>query len=157
MAKVVSRTANQATVQVAVRLQGSLLDMEAAIQEAINTLGCCATEEALKRFHADGSPIRIGALKSTARGRSPKPCQTPYGVVEVKRYVYQTSRGGRIGCPLEQQARIIRGSTPLFASQISHEYAQLNARAVQTDLAQSYGREVATSYIQHVAEWVGDN
>ena len=37
-------------------------------------------------------------------------------MVEVERYVYQTSRGGRIYCPLEQQARIIRGATPLFAS-----------------------------------------
>jgi hypothetical protein len=47
-------------------------------------------------FDSDGSPIRVGALKLTARGRDPKPYQTPYGVVEVERYVYQTSRGGRI-------------------------------------------------------------
>ena len=156
MAKVVSRSGNEVTMEVTVRLQGSLLDMEAAIREAANALGCCATEEALKRFDTDGSPIRVGALKLTARGRDPKQYQTPYGGVEIERYVYQTSRGGRIYCPLEQHARIIRGATPLFASQISHKYAQLNARAVQTDLAHNHGREVATSYIQHVAQWVGD-
>jgi hypothetical protein len=156
MAKVLSRSENEVTVAVTVRLEGSLLEMEGAIQEATNALGCCVTEEALKRFDTDGSPIRVGALKLTARGRDPKPYQTPYGVVEVERYVYQTSRGGRIYCPLEQQARIIRGATPLFASQISHKYAQLNARAVQTDLEQNHGRKIATSYIQHVAEWVGD-
>jgi hypothetical protein len=144
------------TLEVTVDLKGTLLEMEGAIQEASNAVGHCATEEALKRFDTDGSPIRVGALKLTARGRDPKPYQTPYGVVEVERYVYQTSRGGRIYCPLEQQARIIRGATPLFASQISHKYAQLNARAVQTDLAQNHGRKIATSYIQHVAEWVGD-
>jgi len=68
------------------------------------------------------------------------------------RYVYQTSKGGRIYCPLEHQARIIRDATPRFASQLSHKYGQLNARAVQTDLAWNHGRKVATSYIQNVAE-----
>jgi hypothetical protein len=29
---------------------------------------------------------------------------------------YQTSRGGRIDRPLEQQARMVRSATPLFAS-----------------------------------------
>ena len=139
-----------------VPLRGSLLEMEGVILEATNSVGRCLTEEALQRFDTDGSPIRVGEVKLTARGRDPKEYQTPYGVVDVERYVYQTSRGGRIYCPLEQQARIIRGATPLFASQISHKYAQLNARAVQTDLAQNHGRKIATSYIQHVAEWVGD-
>jgi len=156
VAKVLRRSGTEVTLEVTVDLKGTLLEMEGAIQEASNAVGHCATEEALKRFDTDGSPIRVGALKLTARGRDPKPYQTPYGVVEVERYVYQTSRGGRIYCPLEQQARIIRGATPLFASQISHKYAQLNARAVQTDLAQNHGRKIATSYIQHVAEWVGD-
>jgi hypothetical protein len=156
MAEVINRSGNEVTVSVTVRLTGSMLDMEAAIQEATHAVGCCVTAEALKRFDTDGSPIRIGALKLTARGRDPKPYQTPYGEVAVERYVYQTSRGGRIYCPLEHQARIVRGATPLFASQLSHKYAQLNARAVQTDLAQNHARAVATSYIQHVAEWVGD-
>jgi hypothetical protein len=113
------------------------------------------TEEALKRFDTDGSPIRVGEVKLTARGRDPKEYQTPYGVVQVERYVYQTSRGGRIYCPLEYQARIVRGATPRFASQLSHKYAQLNVRAVQTDLEQNHGRKVARSYIQNVADWVG--
>jgi hypothetical protein len=155
MAEVISRSGKEVTMAVTVRLTGSLLEMEEAIQEATNAVGCCATEEALKRFDTDGSPIRVGALKLTARGRDPKAYQTPYGVVEVERHVYQTSRGGRIHCPLEQQARIVRGAAPLFASQISHKYAQLNARAAQTDLEQNHGPAVATSYIQHVAEWVG--
>lgn len=156
MAQVVRRSGDAVTVEVTVQLNSSLLEMEAAIQEATNAVGCCVTEEALKRFDADGSPIRVGEIKLTARGCDPKEYQTPYGVVEVERYVYQSSRGGRIYCPLEHQARIIRGATPLFASQISHKYAQLNVRAVQTDLEQNHGRKVAASYIQNVAEWVGN-
>jgi hypothetical protein len=145
MAKVVRRSGDDVTVEVTVRLNSSLLEMESAIQEATNAVGCCVTEEALKRFDADGSPIRVGEIKLTARGRDRKEYQTPYGVVEVERYVYQGSRGGRIYCPLEHQARIVRGATPFFASQISHKYAHLNVRAVQTDLEQNHGRKVAAS------------
>ncbi len=129
--------------------------MEGAIQEATNAVGRCVTEEALTRFDTDGSPMRVGDIKLTARGRDPKEYQTPYGPVQVARYVYQSSRGGRIYCPLEHQGRIVRGATPRFASQLSHKYAQLNVRAVQADLEQNHGRTIATSYIQHVAEWVG--
>ena len=156
MAKVVRRSGDEVTVEVTVRLNSSLLEMEATIQEASNAVGCCLTEEALKRFDTEGSPIRVGEIKLTARGRDPKEYQTPYGVVAIERYVYQSSRGGRIYCPLEHRARIVRGATPLFASQISHKYAQLNVRAVKTDLEQNHGRKVAASYIQHVAEWVGN-
>jgi hypothetical protein len=155
MAKVVKRSGNEVTVEVTVRLDGTLLEMERAIQEATNEVGCCATHEALSRFDADGSPIRLGEIKLTARERNPKEYQTPYGSVQVERYIYQGSRGGRVYCPLEHGARIVRGATPLFASQISHKYAQLNVRSVQTDLQQNHGRKVSTSYIQNVAEWVG--
>jgi hypothetical protein len=155
MATVVSVSANEVTVSTTVRLEGSLMEMEVAIREAVNEVGACATEEALKRFDADGSPIRIGDTKLTSRGCDRKLYQTPYGEVEVERHVYQTSRGGRIYCPLEDRGRIVRGATPMFASQLSHKYAHQNVRAVQRDLEQNHGRKVAASYIQHVAEWVG--
>lgn len=156
MVSVVRRSGAKVTVEVTVDLRGTLLEMEAAIQEASNAVGCCATEEALKRFDTDGSPMHLGDVKLTARGRDAKDYQSPYGVVRVERYVYQSSRGGRIYCPLEHQARIIRGATPRFASQISHKFSQLNAGAVQRDLEQNHARAVAKSYIQHVAEWVGN-
>jgi len=76
-----------------------LLEMETAIQGAVNAVGCCVTQEALARFDADGSPVRVGAIKLTARGRDPKEYQTPYDVVEV----YQSAQGGRIYCPLDPQ------------------------------------------------------
>lgn len=155
MAKVVRRSGKEVTVEVTMRLSGSLMEMEAAILEASNAVGRCATEEALGRFDTDGSPMRVGETKLTVRGRHPKVYQSPFGEVQVERYVYQTSRGGRIYCPLEHQGRIIRGATPRFASQLSHKYAQLNVRAVQSDLEQNHARQVATSYIQNVADYVG--
>lgn len=60
MAKVVKRSGNEVSVEVSVRLEGSLLEMEEAIQAATNAVGCCVSEEALKRFDTDGSPIRLG-------------------------------------------------------------------------------------------------
>jgi hypothetical protein len=155
MATVVRRSGEEITIEVSLPLHGSLQEMEQQIQQATNAVGCCATVEALQRFDTDGSPIRVGDIKLTARARDPKEYQTPYGPVSVERYVYQTSRGGRIYCPLETAARIVRGATPLFACQISHKYAQLNAGSVQRDLADNHGRCVARSYIQHVGEWVG--
>ena len=62
MAEVISKSGQELTVAVTVRLTGSLLEMEAAIQEATNAVGCCITEEALQRFDSDGSPIRVGPL-----------------------------------------------------------------------------------------------
>jgi hypothetical protein len=62
MAKLVRRSGDEVTVEVTVRLSSSLLEMEAAIQEATNAVGCCLTEEALKRFDTDGSPMRVGEI-----------------------------------------------------------------------------------------------
>lgn len=61
------------------RLGGSLLEMEAAILEASNAVGRCVTEGAPKRFDTDGSPMRVGEIKLTARGRDPKEHQTRTG------------------------------------------------------------------------------
>ena len=156
MATIVHRSGNEITLQVTIQLSGSMLEMEEAIQGATNDIGRCATEEALKRFDSDGSPIWLGSVKWTVRSRDPKEYQTPYGSVRVTRYVYQSPCGGHIYCPLEHQARIIRDATPRFASQLSHKYAHLQARAVQCDLEQNHGRKVSASYIQNVAEWVGN-
>lgn len=155
MASIVHRSNSEITIQVTIRLGGTMLEMEESIQNATNDVGRCATEEALQRFDTDGSPIQLGSVRWTVRSRDPKEYQTPYGSVRIRRYVYQTSRGGSIYCPLEHQARIICGATPRFASQLSHKYAQLQVRAVQCDLEQNHGRKIATSYIQNVAEWVG--
>ena len=77
MAKVVERVGEEVTVAVTVRLGGSLLVMEGAILAATNAVGRYATEEALRRFDTDGSAIRVGEIKLTARGRDPKEYRTP--------------------------------------------------------------------------------
>jgi hypothetical protein len=87
LVKVAEQMSEEVTVEVTVRLRGSLLEMEGAILEATNAVGRCVTAQALMRFATDGSAIRVAEIKLTACGRDPKAYQTPYGAVQVERYV----------------------------------------------------------------------
>jgi len=154
-AQLIERNGHEVTIHMTVDLSGTMLEAEARIQDACNDAGMLASAEALKGFDTDGSPIVMGAIKWTKRCTSPKKYQTPYGEVEIERHVYQTSKGGRIYCPLETAARIIRHATPRFAQQLSHKYAQNNVNAVCQDLWDNHRRKIAASYVQNVADWVG--
>jgi len=155
MAEIVSRTEKELTLQVTLKLRGSLMEMEESILDACNEVGCLATEEALQRFDADGSPILVGNIKMTSKGKNPQTYQTPYGRVLIERHTYQSAKGGRTYCPLEEKARIIRQATPKFAQQITHKYSNMNAPAVRNDLIENHHRKVAHSYVQDVSEYVG--
>ena len=155
MAEVVAREGNEITLQVTVSLVGSLMEMENKILDGCNEIGSLATAEALQKFDTDGSPIKLGEVKMTVREKDNKTYQTPYGGVKIQRNVYQASTGGKIHCPLENNARIIRGATPKFAQQISHKYATMNAPAVCQDLKENHHRKIAHSYLQDVSDWVG--
>jgi len=155
MAKIISRNDKGLTLQITVKLTGSLLEMEDNILDACNEMGCLATTEALQKFDTDGSPIKLGSVKMTAREKDNKVYQSPYGAINLKRYVYQTPQGGKIYCPLENNARIIRSATPRFAQQISHKYANMNAPSVCRDLKDNHHRKISHSWLQDVSEWVG--
>ena len=155
MAKVVANKGNELTLQVTVKISGSLMEMENAILDGCNEMGSLATAEALQKFDTDGSPIKLGEVKMTVRDKTNKTYQTPYGGVLIQRNVYQSSKGGKIYCPLENNAQIIRGATPKFAQQISHKYVNMNAPAVCRDLNENHHRKIAHSYLQDVSDWVG--
>lgn len=154
-AEVVSRNEDMITVQIQVRLCKSMLECEGAIQDALNEAGVVVTGEALARFDADGSPIVVGDVKFTSKGKVPKAYQSPYGEVRIERHVYQTSKGGRIYCPLENSARIVSTSTPRFAKILSSKYADGGSQKVMRDLEENHGRKVVRSFVQNVAELVG--
>lgn len=154
-ANIIAHDGDQVTVQVCIDLSGTMLEAEGQIQDACNAIGRAASLEALKRFETDGTPILLGAIKWTRRCTSHQTYQTPYGTVGLERHVYQTSQGGKIYCPLDADARIIRHATPLFAKQLSHKYAQMNVNAVCADLSDNHGRPVTASYVQNVTDWVG--
>lgn len=153
--KKISSDEKSVTFQVTFNFTDSMLDSENAIQDELNEVGTLATGELLNNFDADGSPIIIGSIKMTSKGLIPKIYQTPYGAVEIERHVYQSSKGGATFCPLEKDARIVVTSTPRFAMQISHKFAENASPQTQKDLELNHNRKVARSYLQNVAEAVG--
>ncbi|QRN03474.1 ISKra4 family transposase [Legionella sp. MW5194] len=155
MAEVIAVNGDELVLQVRVKLDGSMLNMEEAIQSAVNEVGSLATAEALKRFDTTGAPIQIGHVRMTSKGKVRKCYETPYGAVHLERYVYQTSSGGKTYCPLDERARTIISSTPRFAKQISSKYAQLSAQEVLDDFKTNHGRPVARSFLQNIVDVVG--
>jgi len=154
-ATLVERHEDSVLLQVRIPLSRSLLDTEQAIQQAVNEAGLLATTEALKQFDTDGSPLRIGPTRYTSKGQEPKGYQTPYGEAVVARHVYQTAQGGPTFCPLERDARIILASTPRFAQQVSHKYAEMAGARVVADLQANHGRKTSLNVVQRLADAVG--
>jgi hypothetical protein len=111
VAEVITADEDGIVLQVKINLNGSLMDMEHSIQEAVNEIGSLATHQALKKFDTTGAPIQVGSIRMTSKGEALKRYETPYGAVNIPRHVYQTSKGGRIYCPLDERARIITSST----------------------------------------------
>jgi len=154
-AKIVNRDGDNVSIQIDVSLKGSMLDAEDRIQSALNKAGTLATEELLSKFDSDGSPITFGSVKYTARSRDAKTYQTPYGEIALERYVYQTSKGGKIFVPLETDARIIGTSTPRFAKIVSNKYANMGSTALIKDLNENHNRRVVRSFVKNVSDRVG--
>jgi hypothetical protein len=136
---IVESNAEFVTLQLVVPLQKTFLETEATIQSVLNEAGTVASGEALRQFDTDGSPIESGGVRWASKGKLPKTYQTPYGMVEIERHVYQTSGGGKTLCPLEVDARIIITSTPKFAQQISHKYGQMSSVRLVEDLQENHG------------------
>jgi len=88
--------------------------------------------------------------------RVKKNYESSYGKLVVCRHVYQNSKGGKIFCPLEQQARILQNATPHFAKQVSSKYGEMSALQVQKDLKDNHGRQVSVDYIQKLSAKLGD-
>ena len=150
-AQILERQPHTVTIQIQVPLSRSMLDTEEAIQQALNEAGVLASTVALESFDTDGTPLQLGDTTWYSKGPVPCTYQTPYGEAVVARHVYQTAAGGATFCPLERDARIVLTSTPRFAKQISHKYAETAGGRVQTDLADNHGRHVSLAFIQDLA------
>lgn len=127
----------------------TMMDSERNLQAAANEAQAAATGECLSRFDTDGAPLMIGGKKLTSKGRKSKIYQSPCGPVAVERHVYQGSGGGRIFCPMEQSARVVRTATPLFARQVASKYANTDSGTATRDFAE-HGRQIARTYVREV-------
>lgn len=128
----------------------TMMESERNLQAAANAAVAAATGECLSRFDTDGAPIIVGGRKLTTKGKKSKIYQSPGGPIAVGRHVYQSSGGGRIFCPMEHAARLVRTATPLLARQVSSKYANTDSGTATRDLAE-HGREVSRTYVREVA------
>jgi hypothetical protein len=153
---IISHSSDTLILQIAIPLTGSMMQMEENIQDALNAAGCLATGKALETFDTDGSPIILGKTKLTARKQKiNQQYETPYGKVDVERYLYQSNLGGATYCPMEDDARCVLNSTCRFAKIVTEKYARLGAPAVRADLDSTCRRTIAQAYIQNLATSVG--
>ena len=143
------------TIELQVELTDSMLDSEENILSSLNEAGSIATEEALKHFDSDGSKLVFGEVPFFSKGQLSKKYQTPYGEVSVSRHVYQSSKGGKTFCPMEQDARIIVTSTPRFAKMTSNKIALGPTTVVQKDLLDNHGRKVTRTFLSEISDAVG--
>jgi len=155
MAEIIKRTDDEVTIQVTIKTKGSMLEREELIQQGVNEVGAVATKDALASFDATGAPINVGTVRMTSKGKEPKEYETPYGKVKVQRYVYQTSKGGKIFCPLDERARILIHSTPKFAKMISNKYASLSATDVSKDLGENHSRPITKGFVKKISDYIG--
>ena len=153
-AQIIDRTESGSTVQVTIPYNHSMLDFEETLQEQLNAAGILATQEGLRQFDTDGSPITVGSITLTSKGQIPKDYQTPYGPATVERHVYQGPQGGATYCPLDRDARIIVSSTPKFAKMVSSKYAEFGSARVRHDLRDNHGRVVSRCLVQDIADAV---
>jgi len=154
-AKIIARSKNDFTIQLKIPYANSMLECEELILKSLNEAGSLSTGESLKQFDTDGKPIMTGDIKWTAKGKIEKTYQTPYGETTIERFVYQNSKGGRIFCPLERDARIILTATPKFSKTLSSKYSEFGSSRVTKDLEENHGRIVARSFVQNVCDAIG--
>ncbi len=150
-------TQNQET-QILITIQHghSMLEFEDRLQTELNEAGVLASGQQLECMDTDGSPITMGSVRmSCKRKKEPKVYETPWGAVKVARNVYQSNKGGKTFCPLDQNARIIVNSTPAFARMVSWKYAQMAAPQVEQDLLQNHGRKSSRATLRDLADVVG--
>ena len=71
-AQIIDRSEAGFTLQITVPYHRSMLDFEETLQQTLNAAGVLATQEALRQFDTDGSPIIVGSVKFTSKGQLPK-------------------------------------------------------------------------------------
>jgi len=146
--RITKRNGDDVTIEVTCKLSGSMLEMEEQIQDCVNAIGNTLSEDALKRFDADGENLTIGGTTWYSKGQLSKTYHTPYGTATISRYVYQRAEGGTTLCPLDEGARIIKKSTPRFAMMLAHKFANNAAAQVLDDLEQNHKRPCVKATLQ---------
>jgi len=153
--ELLSNTDEEVSIRITFSKKGSMLAIEEHLQEALNAGGCIAMQEIIGEFDANGSPIVFDGTKFTAKAKYPKTYHTPHGQINVERYLYQSSKGGRSFCPLEAKANIQLNATPRFGRIVASKYAEFGAPQLCEDLLESNARKINVSYAQALGNFYG--
>ena len=154
-ATILSSCASETQVLVTVQHGQSMLEFEDHLQDQLNIAGRLASGKQLEHLDSDGSPILLGSVKLTSKKKKElKVYESPWGQIPVERYVYQSSKGGKTFCPLDQNARIVVNSTPAFARMVSWKYANMAAPQVEEDLLQNHRRTSSRATLKDVSDVV---
>src|SRR5215510_12795358 len=121
-------------------IAGNMMDVEEGVLQYLNHAGTAIIKEALQQHDVEGDPLFLRSGKWTSKGQYTESYETYFGKAEVKRYVYQSSEGGKTYCPLEEKAQLIECATPKFAKTLSSKYAHLAVGQVTADLPSRWGR-----------------
>lgn len=97
----------------------SAMAFERDVRSATAKIGLTLMEYGLAAFDTEGEVLHGGGPRLTSKGLRSETYQTSFGAVTLSRHVYQPPAGGKTYVPLEDRARIIGLSTPLFASSIA--------------------------------------
>jgi len=77
MQRLIAHDREELTIQIKVKITGSLIEAEQTILDACNEVGRLATSHAIKKFDTDGSPIQVAWGKLTAKEPTPKCYEMP--------------------------------------------------------------------------------
>ena len=141
-AQIVERGPDGFTVAFTVRRGSDFPTYEAEIREAINEAGTLATAEALKQFDTDGEPVEHWGTRYTSKGMYPRQYQTPFGVADVERHLYQSPRGAPRSALWTTGPGSCSAPTPALARMIAAKYAEVGSPRVQQDLEMNHGRRL---------------
>lgn len=154
-ANILSSCDSETQILITVQHGKSMLEFEDHLQDQLNAAGRLAAEKQLEHLDADGSPIQLGSIKLTSKKKKElKVYESSWGQIHVERYVYQSSKGGKTFCPLDQNARIVVNSTPAFARMVSWKYANMAAPQVEEDLLQNHRRDSSRATLKDVSDVV---
>jgi len=152
--KITEVNENKIKIELEVESESSFFRTEENILSALNEAGCVLTSCAMSQHDTDGNPIEVNGEKLTSKGKISKKYQSPYGEIAVSRHVYQSTKGGKTFSPLDEDCRIIVGSTPKFAKTVSSKYSEFGGKRVQADLLNNHSRYISHNYVQDVSNAV---
>src|SRR5262245_39414778 len=135
--------------------RASFYQSEQIVQQIVNQIGNELTLETLQGRDSDQAMIEREEQTWYRKEASFGSYQTLYGEVTLARHLYQTSAGGAMRCPMEENCQLSFGAaTPLLAETPSFKVSAMTPGEASQDLTKHELR-LSSSFIRETAQIVG--